>query len=414
MRVFICGMDGYLGWSLACHLAQSGHEVSGMDAGLRRQWVREVGSDSAIPISPFVVRCDAHIEHWDSPGGEVLAYCVGEIPGNITDYAGLKRALEISKPDAIVHLAEMPSAPYSMIDAEHAAFTHSNNVIGSLNLLWVMREACPDAHLIKLGTMGEYGTPKCDIPEGVFPEGSYWGMALENGQKLRCRGDLSGLMFPRSAGSWYHQTKVHDTHNTAFACKIWGLSATDIMQGVVYGTRIDAFGDDPRLRTRFDFDECFGTAINRFCAQAIIGHPLTVYGKGGQTRGYLPLRDSMQCLTLAIENPAAKGQYRTLNQFDRTYSVLELAEAVHTVAAGMGIKAEIRHYDNPRVELEEHAYKPDHQGLFDLGYQPAGDLRGQIAEILTDLAPNANRIAAHSACIAPRTQWTKKEPKYAI
>jgi UDP-sulfoquinovose synthase len=281
MRVFIAGIDGYLGWPLAQYLTARGHEVAGNDLMLRRDWVAEMQSQSAIPVYSIEERLQGFREQF---GKEVLFR-----KGDLLDYAFVREFLLDFKPDAIVHLAEMPSAPYSMMDQAHAAFTQNNNVIGSLNLLWAMKEVCPTAHLVKLGTMGEYGTPNIDIPEGFF--------------EVEFRGRKDYLPFPRQANSFYHWSKVHDSGNTMFACRVWGLRSTDIMQGVVFGTQIDEMGDDARLRSRLDFDQCFGTAVNRFCCQAVIGHPLTVYGSGGQTRGFLPMRDSMQCLTIAIENP---------------------------------------------------------------------------------------------------------------
>ena len=284
MKVFIAGVDGYLGWPLAQYLAARGHTLAGVDKFLRRQWVDEIGSHSALPIASFEDRQQAFFERY---GQKILFQ-----EPDLQDYSFLKSFLLEFKPDAIVHLAEMPSAPYSMMDQEHAVYTQQNNVVGSLNLLWAIKEACPTAHLVKLGTMGEYGTPNLDIPEGFF--------------EIEYRGRKDKLPFPRQANSFYHLSKVHDSHNTMFACRIWGLSATDIMQGVVFGTQIDEMGNDSRFLSRLDFDQCFGTAINRFCCQAVIGHPLTIFGTGTQTRGFLPLRDSMQCITLALENPPQK------------------------------------------------------------------------------------------------------------
>jgi UDP-sulfoquinovose synthase len=285
----------------------------------------------------------------------------------------------------------MPSAPYSMIDQAHAAFTQTNNVIGSLNVLWAMREVCPKAHLVKLGTMGEYGTPNVDIPEGFF--------------EVEFRGRKDTLPFPRQPGSFYHLTKVHDTHNTMFACRIWGLSATDIMQGVVFGTQVDAMSDDPRLRSRLDFDQCFGTAVNRFCCQAVIGHPLTLYGKGGQTRGFLPLRDSMQCLTIAIENPPQPGEYRVFNQFEECYTVEELAYKVREAASAVGLGVEIDHFDNPRTEKEQHYYNPDRQHLIDLGYKPSHDVVAEMRIMIKDLLPHKERILARRDILIPDIRW---------
>lgn len=383
MKVFIAGIDGYLGWALAQYLTARGHEVAGNDTYLRRQWVEEMGSTSAQPIYSMEERLAAFREHY----GKDLIFREGDL----LDYGFVRDFFADFQPDAIVHLAEMPSAPYSMMDQQHSVFTHQNNVIGSLNVLWAMREVCPDAHLVKLGTMGEYGTPNIDIPEGFF--------------EVEFRGRKERLPFPRQPGSFYHLTKVHDTHNTIFACRIWGLRSTDIMQGVVFGTQIDEMGDDPRLRSRLDFDQCFGTAVNRFCCQAVIGHPLTLYGKGGQTRGFLPLRDSMQCLTIAVENPPQKGEYRVFNQFEECYSIEELAEKVREAGEAIGLPVEIQHYDNPRKELETHYYNPDRQNLIDLGYVPSHDVVAEMKIMLSDLLPHKERIMEKREILVPDIRW---------
>ncbi len=383
MKVFVIGIDGYLGWSLAQYLTVRGHTVAGIDALLRREWVEEVGSQSAIPIVSFKERLDAFQERF----GVALDARMGDL----LDYPFLKGFLADFQPDAIVHLGEMPSAPYSMIDQSHAVFTQHNNVIGSLNVLWAMREVCPDAHLVKLGTMGEYGTPNIDIPEGFF--------------EVEFRGRKDTLPFPRQAGSYYHWSKVHDSNNTMFACRIWGLRSTDVMQGVVFGTQIDEMTQDHRLNTRLDFDQCFGTAINRFCCQAVIGHPLTVFGIGKQKRGFLPLRDSMQCLTIAIENPPAKGEYRVFNQFEETYTVLELAEIVKREGESLGLKIDINLYENPRTEAAEHYYQPDRQKLLDLGYVPSHDVAAEVRLMLRDLMPHADRIHEKADILVPDIRW---------
>jgi UDP-sulfoquinovose synthase len=383
VRVFIAGIDGYLGWPLAQYLTARGHDVAGMDLLLRRGWVEEVGSHSAIPVYSIEERLQAFRERY----GKDLLFRQGDL----LDYPFLRDFLAEFQPEALVHLGEMPSAPYSMIDQEHAAFTQHNNVIGSLNLLWAMREACPQTHLVKLGTMGEYGTPNIDIPEGFF--------------EVEYRGRKDYLPFPRQAGSFYHWSKVHDSNNTMFACKIWGLRATDIMQGVVFGTQIDEMGDDPRLRSRLDFDQSFGTAINRFCCQAIIDHPLTLYGRGGQTRGFLPMRDSMQCLTIAIENPPAVGEYRVFNQFEECYNVEELANMVQEVGQSIGLDVTIHHYENPRREMEEHYYNPDRQHLIALGYQPTHDVKAEMRIMLQDLLPHRERILEKRDILIPDIRW---------
>jgi len=384
MRVFIAGVDGYLGWSLAVYLTARGHEVGGCDAYLRRDWVAEVGSQSATPIRRMTERVEAFRESFSTN----LQFRKGDL----CDYNFVQNSIRAFEPEAIVHLGEMPSAPYSMMDAEHCVFTHRNNLIGTLNLLYAMRDHCPEAQLVKLGTMGEYGTPNVDIPEGFF--------------EIEYRGRRDRLPFPRQAGSWYHQTKVHDSNNVMFACRTWGLCSTDIMQGVVFGTRIPEFGEDERLLTRFDFDQCFGTAINRFCAQAVIGRALTPYGKGHQRRGFLPLKDSMQCLTLALENPPEVGEYRVFNQFEEVYDVTELALMVQRVGNGIGLDVEVHNVENPRREQEEHYYNPDHRHLLDLGYQPTRDMEGEVRTMLEDLCRWKGRILAREEALTPDIRWS--------
>jgi UDP-sulfoquinovose synthase len=391
MRVFIAGVDGYLGWPLALALAERGHEVAGIDAYFRRDWVAEIGAQSATPIRRMTERLQAFHDRF----GESLDFRRGDL----RDYHLVLNMLRSFEPEALVHLGEQPSAPYSMMDVQHAVFTQINNIQTTLNILFAMREACPQAHLVKLGTMGEYGTPNLDIPEGFFT--------------IEYRGRTDTLPFPRQAGSWYHQSKVHDSNNVAMACRIWGLRSTDIMQGVVYGTRIDAMGEDERLLTRFDFDQCFGTAINRFCAQAVIGQPLTPYGKGGQRRGFLPLRDSIQCLQLAIEHPPAVGEYRVFNQFEETYGVFDLAEKVKKVGDQLGLEVGIRPTQNPRIEKEEHYYRPDHAHLLRLGYRPTRDMEGEIKIVLSDLVRYRDRIAARKRALMPDIHWDGRRQKVA-
>ena len=383
MRVLIAGMDGYLGWPLSMYLTSRGHQVAGLDRFLRRSWVAEMGSDSATPISPMADRLIAFEERFGTrPDFRV---------GDLLDYEFVHDFLADFQPDAIVHLGEMPSAPYSMIDARHAVWTQTNNVMGTLNLLFAMRDTCPDAHLIKLGTMGEYGTPNVDIPEGFF--------------EIEYRGRRDKLPFPRQAGSFYHWSKVHDSNNVMFACKIWGLRSTDVMQGVVFGTRIDEMGDDPRLSTRLDFDQSFGTAVNRFCCSAVIDHPLTLFGRGHQKRGFLPLRDSMQCLTIAIENPPEVGEYRVFNQFEEVYDITELALKVQKVGRELGLDVELRNLENPRQEMDEHYYNPDHEHLLNLGYQPTHDVEAELRIMLGDLLAQRERLEHFRDVLVPDIRW---------
>jgi UDP-sulfoquinovose synthase len=389
MKVFIAGMDGYLGWSLAQYLVAKGHEVAGADIFFRRQWVDEMESWSATPISSIEERLRAFKERF----GKELHFWKGDL----REYGFVEQIFREFQPDAVVHLGECPSAPYSMVDVHHAVFVQTNNITTTFNLLFAMRDIRPQAHLVKLGTMGEYGTPNVDIPEGFF--------------EIEYRERRDRLPFPRQAGSWYHWSKVHGSNNIMFACRIWGLRATDIMQGVVFGTRIDEMGNDERLLTRLDFDQAFGTAINRFCCQAVIGHPLTPYGKGHQKRGFLPLRDSMQCLTLALENPAQAGEYRVFNQFEEVYDITELALKVQKVAAQLELDVEVHNLENPRKEQEEHYYHPDHQHLFDLGYQPTHDVEAEIRIMLQDLIKYRGRIEAKRDVLIPDVRWDGQRKK---
>ena len=389
MKVFVAGVDGYLGWTLAQYLASRGHVVAGADLMLRRQWVDEMQSWSAIPIASMSERLRAFNQRY----GKTLQFWEGDL----RQYDFVEKMFREFRPDAVVHLGECPSAPYSMVDAQHAVFVQMNNIATTFNLMFAMREHCQEAHLVKLGTMGEYGTPNIDIPEGFF--------------EIEYRGRRDRLPFPRQAASWYHWSKVHGSNNVMFACKLWGLRATDVMQGVVFGTRIDEMGEDEALRTRLDFDQAFGTVINRYCCQAVIGHPLTPYGKGHQRRGFLPLRDSMQCLRLALENPAARGEYRVFNQFEETYDITQLAQKVQAVGKRLGIDIGVHNLENPRAELVEHYYKPDHRHLLDLGYQPTHEVEAEMEIMIKDLLPHRNRIEAKRQALIPDVRWDGRREK---
>ena len=364
------------------HLSARGHSVTGVDNFSRRRNVEELKSQSATPIKPMVERLKAY----QKATGRELTFHEGDLTK--TDFTD--RVIAEEKPDCIVHLGEIPSAPYSMIDVEHCNYTQTNNIVGTNNILFAMKKHVPNCHLLKLGTMGEYGTPNIDIPEGFF--------------EIEYRDRRDTLPFPRQPGSWYHLSKVHDSHNIMFACKIWGLRSTDIMQGVVHGIVTDDMVNDDLL-TRFDFDEAWGTALNRFCAQAVIGHELTPYGKGGQTRGYIALRDSVQCMTLAAENPPKDGEYRVLNQFDETYSVNELARHVVKVSGEFGIDAKIWSIENPRVEKEEHYYHPDRDKLPALGFKPTNDLDTELRLTIPKLMKYRGKIEEKKEAIMPKIKW---------
>jgi UDP-sulfoquinovose synthase len=348
MKIAVLGGDGYCGWATALYLSGKGHTVAIADNFVRRQWDHELGAQTLTPIRPLAER----LRVWQRLSGHTIESFVGDI----TDYDFLSGMMAAFEPDAVIHFAEQRSAPYSMIDRKHAVTTQVDNVVGTLNLLYAIKEIVPDCHLVKLGTMGEYGTPNIDIEEGYI--------------EIEHNGRKDVLPFPKLPGSFYHLSKVHDSHNIHFACRIWGIRATDLNQGVVYGTVSDHVELDEALVNRFDYDDVFGTVLNRFCAQAALGYPLTVYGKGGQTRGFLDIRDTVRCMEIACLNPAKPGEFRVFNQFTEQFSVLQLAELVRDSSKELGLKVEIDHLPDPRVELEAHYYNAKHSNLLELGLKP--------------------------------------------
>src|SRR5271154_4885792 len=381
MRIVVLGGDGYCGWATALHFSARGHAVAIIDNFARRQWDHELGAQTLTPIRPLAER----LRVWQALTGNTIEQFVGDV----TDYEFLSSAIQELEPEAVIHFAEQRAAPYSMIDRRHAVFTQVNNVVGTLNLLFAIRETVPDCHLIKLATMGEYGTPNIDIEEGYI--------SIEhNGRKDR-------LPYPKQPGSFYHLSKVHDSYNMMFVCKVWGLRATELNQGVVYGTMTDEASMDEGLINRFDYDEIFGTVLNRLCVQADIGPPLTIYGKGGQTRGFLDIRDTVRCLEIAVLNPASRGECRVYNQFTEQFRVAELAEMVKTAAAEIGLSVEIDHLTNPRVEAEEHYYNAKHSKLIDLGLEPHYLSRSLLDSLMNIALKYRDRVDA--SLIYPRVNW---------
>jgi UDP-sulfoquinovose synthase len=381
MRVLILGGDGYLGWPTALRFSARGHEVAVVDNFSRRRWHSEHGSGSLTPILPLEERIAA----WREVSGEQIRSYVGAVE----DGDFLEEVVEETRPEAVVHYGQQPSAPYSMLSRERAVETQHTNVIGNLNLLFAIRDHVPDCHLVKLGTMGEYGQPEIDIEEGYI--------------EISHRGRSDTLPFPKLPGSLYHCSKVHDSTNIHFACRTWGLRATDLNQGVVYGIETAETARDERLITRFDYDELFGTVLNRFCVQAVIGHPLTVYGSGHQTRGFLNIRDTLACVELAARNPAGRGEFRVFNQFTEQFSVLELAQLVKHAGEHLGYEVEVDHVDNPRVEKEEHYYNAVHTKLLDLGLEPTL-LKEELIESIVHAIERYKGNVIESS-IDPHTRW---------
>jgi len=380
MRILVLGGDGYLGWPTALHLSRRGHDVAVVDNFARRSYDYEMGVDSLVPVRSLQRR----VRTWEEVSGlRVEAYI-----GDLTDPVFVTRVITEFQPESIVHFAEQRSAPYSMIDQKHAVYTQMNNVVGTLNLLYAIAEIDPSIHLVKLGTMGEYGTPNIDIEEGFI--------------EITHRGRTDVMPYPKQPGSFYHLSKVHDSHNIMFACRIWGLRSTDLNQGIVYGQETPETALHPDLATRFDYDGVFGTVLNRFSVQAVVGHPLTVYGSGGQTRGMLDIRDTLACVEIACLNPPAQGEYRVFNQFTESFSVSQLAEMVVDAYPGL---VEVDHLDDPRVEKEEHYYRAAHTKLLDLGLVPHLLSRGTISALLATADRHRDRVDPEA--IRPTVQWRR-------
>lgn len=382
-RVMVIGGDGYCGWATSLHLSNKNYEVAIVDNLVRRHFDDQLGLDSLTPISSIHDR----IRRWRSLTQKDINLYIGDV----CDFEFLSEAFTSFKPDAVVHFGEQRSAPYSMIDRSRAIYTQQNNVLGTLNVLFAIKEFSEDCHLVKLGTMGEYGTPNIDIEEGYIT--------------ITHNGRTDTLPYPKQASSFYHLSKVHDSNNIAFTSKAWGIRATDLNQGVVYGVRTDETEMHEELYNRFDYDGIFGTALNRFCVQAAVGHPLTVYGKGGQTRGYLDIRDTVQCVELAIANPAKRGEFRVFNQFTEQFSVNQLAALVTKAGEKLGIEVQTISVPNPRVEAEEHYYNAKHTKLIELGLEPHLLSDSLLDSLLNVAVQFKDRVDTKQ--IMPSVSWRK-------
>ena len=381
MRILILGGDGYLGWPTAMQLSKQGHEVAVVDNYLRRNLAREENVETLFPVPNLYERAQL----WREVSGSELKVYIGDL----TDWSFTAKVFQEFQPEAIVHYAEQPSAPYSMLRREAAKLTLDNNLGVTANVIFAVREFCPTAHIVKLGTMGEYGTPNIDIEEG-------WIDIEHNGRSDK-------FLYPRQAGSLYHTTKIMDTDLLWYYVRMWGLRVTDLMQGPVYGLFTNENQEHEQLLSFFSYDELFGTVLNRFMVQAIAGYPLTVYGKGGQTRGYLNIKDTLNCIKLSLENPANAGELRIFNQFTETFSVNQLAEKVQTVGNQLGLNVKINAITNPRKEKEEHYYNPKHTGLLELGLKPHYLTDERLGELIRYILKYKNNIHKHK--IFRGTKW---------
>ena len=382
MRILILGGDGYLGWPTAMHLAARGHEVAVYDNYLRRRISLETDSEPLVSLLPLPERA----ARFEAETGKRIRVVLGDC----CDHEQLLHIVRETSPEVIVHYAEQPSGPYSMADRRAARLTFENNLGATFNVIWAVLEAAPRCHIVKLGTMGEYGTPNIDIEEGWID--------------IQHKGRTQKFLYPRQAGSLYHTTKVLDTDLLWFYVRLYGLQVTDLMQGPVYGQSTQEMDLHPELATVFNYDDIFGTVVNRFVTQAVAGVPLTVYGKGGQTRGYLNIKDTLQCIELAANSPPGSGQLRVLNQFTERFSVNQLAERVKSVGHKMGLSVEIRPVDNPRIEAEDHYYNPVHSGFLDLGLKPHFLTDDVMSEMLERVLQHRDAIDHRK--ILPRVSWS--------
>lgn len=371
-HILILGGDGYLGWPTAMHFSNHGYQVTVVDNYFRRNACTELDVGMLYPVPTLMQRAQL----WYKLTGKEIKVVIGDLAdatlmrslfSGSVEYAWSADKDFPGIPETVIHYAEQPSAPYSLINYKSANITLMNNLLVTNNLMFAVRDYAPETHIMKLGTMGEYGTPDIDIEEGWI--------------EIHHKGRQDKFLFPRQASSLYHTTKIMDTDLLWFGVRMWNLRVTDLMQGPVYGIDTEESAISPELRTIFNYDEIFGTILNRFIVQAVAGYPLTVYGKGGQTRGYLNINDTLQCVHLSAKTPARQGELRIFNQIMETFSANELAEKVKQVGQSLGYNIQIDHLENPRKEAEEHYYNPTYQGLINLGVQPHFLTDSLLAEI---------------------------------
>lgn len=360
-HVLILGGDGYLGWPTAMYFSQRGYDVTVVDNYFRRNACTELDVGMLYPVPTLIERAKV----WYESTGKEIKVVIGDLTdpeimrsfftGQV-EYIWAVNKKFTGIPETIIHYAEQPSAPYSLINYKYANITLTNNLLVTNNLVFALRDFCRDTHVVHVGTMGEYGTPNIDIEEGWL--------------EIEHKGRKDKFLYPRQASSLYHTTKIMDTDLMWFGVRMWDLRITDLMQGPVYGIETPEIVINEKLRTIFNYDEIFGTLLNRFIVQALVDYPLTVYGKGGQTRGYLNINDTLQCVHMSEKKPAAKGALRIFNQIMETFSVNQLAEKVQAVGKKLGYDVKIQNLENPRREAEEHYYNPTYQGLIDIGVSP--------------------------------------------
>ena len=370
-----------MGWPVGIYFASEGHTVTLVDNLMRRQLCRDLNCSPLFDLP----NSDERTERWSATSGQSIEFILGDV----TDYDFLCSVIHRSEPEVIIHFAEQPSAPYSMRGFKEAHLTVSNNVLGTLALAHAVKELNREIHIVKLGTMGEYGTPNIDIEEGYIT--------------ISHKGRKDKFLYPRQAGSLYHTSKIQDTDLLYFFVRTYGLRVTDLMQGPVYGFETpQMFGKD-QFKTCLNYDGVFGTVFNRFLLQAVTGYPLTIYGGGGQVRGYINLLDTIQCINLAVSNPADSSEMKILNQFTETFSVKQLAEKVCEAGKKIGLSVEWQLIENPRIEEESHYYSPKNSSFLQLGLEPHLLTADRICAMLEGVLPYAEAVATEK--FQPTVKW---------
>ena len=384
MSILLTGADGYIGWPTALRIASRTDErIVLVDNFARREWVESVGSTSAVPIASIDERIDAAE---DVHGCSNLSF----VEGDLSDRATVDRLLSVHEPSVVVHAAAQPSAPYSQINGERANYTQHNNLQATRNLLWGLHEnGLGDTHFIETTTTGVYGAPEFPIPEG--------GATMEN------QGERDEVPFPAMAGSWYHMTKSHDAANMRLAHEQFDIPISDVRTAITYGTETEETAADPRLATRFDFDYYFGVVAHRFCAQAVAGYPMTVYGKGEQRKPFIALEDAVEGLArLALGDVDDRpDDHVVYNQVTRPISIVEIAETIADVSGEFDLDVDVEHFENPRDEDETHKMEIENDRYADLIGGQSTTFEEGVREILGSLVEHRETIEAHEDRFLP-------------
>jgi len=384
MTILVTGADGYIGWPTALRIAsRTDDRVLLVDNFGRREWVEEIGSKSAVPVASIDERLDAAEE---TLGITNMSF----VEGDLVEKDFVDELLQVHEPDAIVHAAAQPAAPYSQINGERANFTQHNNLQSTRNLLFGLAENdLTDTHFIETTTTGVYGAPEFPIPEG--------GARMEN------QGESDEVPFPAMAGSWYHLTKSHDAANMRLAHKQFDVPVSDVRTAITYGTETEETREDDRLKTRFDFDYYFGTVTHRFCAQAVAGYPVTVYGKGEQRKPFVSLEDAVEGLAqLALGDVDDRPEGLTVyNQVTRAISIVEIAETIADVGEEFDLDVAVEHFENPRDEDETHKMEIEKAQYMDLIGEQDQTFEEGVEDIFETLTSYADTIEAHEDRFLP-------------